>query len=266
MDDVTAPDEVHRINVLGSKELARAAVARGVGRFVFISSISAIGYPDEEGIIDEGVECEPVTAYGRSKLAAEAELLRLSRTERLRVAILRPPTVYGHGERRNFLFLTRAVNTGLFLVPGTGDNRISFCNVKNLAQAVLFALENEGVHGLFHLADREVTTFRHVIEVIARVLGARIPPVPFPYPVALSAAVACEVAAGLLGRHPPLSRQRLKTLTRDFAFDGAALRARGFEPKAGFEPGVQATVEWYRSSGLIKRPHLLGQKREPPSG
>jgi nucleoside-diphosphate-sugar epimerase len=204
-------------------------------------------------MIDENVLCVPNTAYGIAKERAEEDLLKLAQRSPLRLAIVRPPTIYGAGERGNFLYLTRAVDSGLFLIPAGGHNRFSLCHVNNLVRALCFTLEHEEIEGLFHVADFPPRTLRQVVQTIAGALKRWLIPIPFPMPAAIAAAVACEGIAGITGVHPPLSRQRLMTLTRDFALDCSALMSRGFHPAASFELGVQETIDSYRSAGVLRR-------------
>src|SRR5262249_45171995 len=85
-----------------------------VRRFVHLSSIAAIGIRPV-GMIDESFPCDPDLDYGRSKLRVDEALLKAWRERGLPVVILRPPTVYGPGERYNFLSLCRAIHARRFL-------------------------------------------------------------------------------------------------------------------------------------------------------
>jgi nucleoside-diphosphate-sugar epimerase len=93
-------DEIERVNVAGTRAVARAALGRGVGRFVFISSESVLGFVFGEGRvtprfvpIDESHPLSPSEPYGRSKLSAEAALEREA-AEQMAVVSLRPPWVW----------------------------------------------------------------------------------------------------------------------------------------------------------------------------
>ena len=80
-------------------DVARKAHKEGVSQFVFFSSMSVYGL--EAGQIDGSTKPAPVTQYGRTKLAAEAELAALA-DEHFRMAILRPPMIYGRGCKGNY--------------------------------------------------------------------------------------------------------------------------------------------------------------------
>jgi UDP-glucose 4-epimerase len=241
---------VDLINRAATIELARAARAAGARGFVFVSSVMAIGFRPRAGLVGVDVACRPATPYGESKWRAELELAALAGAG-LRVAIVRPPTVYGRGDTRgNFLALARAVNTGWFAVPGPGHNRMSFCHVDNLVEVLRLAAERDDATGIFHAADQPVT-LREVAALVARELGASLVPVPFPRPVAYAAAGALELWGHLSGRSPPLTRRRLATIVSDFALDPARLSQIGYRPITGFAPGVADAIAWYREQGLL---------------
>src|SRR5262245_14403823 len=106
---------VFRLNATRSIQLARLSRDAGVRRFVFVSSIAAVGF--RSGITTADAPCSPVTVYGRAKREAEIGVLELARPG-FDVTVLRPPTVYGAGESYNFLSWVRAVEGGLFRVIG----------------------------------------------------------------------------------------------------------------------------------------------------
>ncbi len=246
-DDEREATAINRAATIALAESARNAGARC---FVFVSTQAAIGSPPGSGPVDERVECAPETAYGRSKRAAERDLLALDRAS-MRVVIVRPPLVYGPGEHRSFLRLTRAVASGLFPLIGGGHNRASFCHVENLTAAMLFVAENEAAHGVLHVADRHPVTMREAVGTIASAVGAR--PLPFPVPerAAWLVARAAELAFAPTGARAPLDRARLAALTRDRPLDTSALAALGFVPPIEFGEGVLETIARYRGDGVL---------------
>lgn len=251
LDPISDEAAADRVNHRATLALAQASARAGARAFVHLSTQAAIGFHPGAGLLGPDARCEPTTIYGRSKLAAERALVGAD-LGALRVVLLRPPTVYGPGERRNFLALCRAVDSGAFPVPGPGDNRMSFCAVENLAEACVWALETKPARGILHVADEPVLTFRQVVETLAWALGRPLWPLPFPLPLARAVARVAEAAFARSGREAPLSRARLRTLTADSALDTSLTRALGFRPPVRFPDGVSRTVAWYRDAGLLR--------------
>jgi nucleoside-diphosphate-sugar epimerase len=241
--------EVWRSNHDATLELASRARAAGARRFVFMSSIAAMGFWSGPARADS--ECRPVTAYGRAKLEAERGLVELVRSG-FDVVVLRPPTVYGPGERYNFLAWVRAVERGVFRVIGGGDNAFPLCTTENLARAVTAAASTRLRAGTYLVADAEAYTVERVHRAIAAALGRRPARFKLPRRAALVIAVCNElVAARLSGVPSLLTRSRVATLTAHQPFDVAPLLAQGVALDASLEASVAKTVADYRARGLL---------------
>ena len=95
-----------RINVDGTKNLAKQAVAIGIKRFIFLSSVKVNG---EETITSKSFKYDdipqPEDAYGISKWEAEQALLEISKQTGLELVIIRAPLIYGVRIKGNFLRL-----------------------------------------------------------------------------------------------------------------------------------------------------------------
>lgn len=125
-----------RINTEATLELARAAVAAGVCRFVYLSSIKALSGAFDGPPLAEDVLPAPTDIYGRSKLAAEQGLAALD----LEWVALRPVLIYGPGVKANMAALLKLATLPLPLPLGGLKAPRSLLAVENLADAVLFAL------------------------------------------------------------------------------------------------------------------------------
>ena len=125
-DDEQRYDAVNRQATLA---LARAAIDANVRRFVFLSSIKAVGEARQEPYTEDD-EPAPTDAYGRSKLEAELGLRTLAQSNAFAPTILRPPLVYGPGVGANFLRLIQLTQRLGFWPFGNQSNRRSFIFVK----------------------------------------------------------------------------------------------------------------------------------------
>lgn len=156
-----AADRFDRINRQATESLARASVAAGVRRFVFLSSAKVSGERSARPLRDTDPPC-PEGAYGRSKLAAEQALTG--------ALVLRPPLVYGPGVGANFRALLRLCRSGLPLPFAGLANRRSLIAVANLADAILRGLEAPSATGVYHLRDADYST-PELIGELRRAMG-----------------------------------------------------------------------------------------------
>jgi nucleoside-diphosphate-sugar epimerase len=238
---------VDRVNRAAAVDLAHRARSAGVSRFVFMSSIAAMGFAS--GLATAASACAPDTPYGAAKLAAERAIRALD-SEAFRVIVLRPPTVYGPGERANFLSLTRAVHGGFFRPIGSGHNVLPLATTDNVARAVAGAAAGSVPAGIHLVADADRYTMKRVYAALATALGRRPSRVTIPVPVALLAG-RINVALGHLGAPVVLSPARVRTLTADIPMDVSSLLAAGVELDAPLESFVAHTVTDYERRGLL---------------
>ncbi|CAH1662160.1 UDP-glucose 4-epimerase [Hyphomicrobiales bacterium] len=125
-----------RINTQATLELAEAAAAAGIGRFVYLSSIKALSGAFDGPPLAEDAQPLPADAYGRSKLAAEQGLAGTA----LDWVTLRPVLIYGPGVKANMAALLRLARLPVPLPLGGLDAPRSLLAVENMADAIRFAL------------------------------------------------------------------------------------------------------------------------------
>jgi nucleoside-diphosphate-sugar epimerase len=133
--------------------LARAAAQAGARRFLYMSSIKAMGDATPPGRPFRADDMpHPEDAYGRAKLASERALAKIAGESGLELVILRPPLVYGPGVGGNFRALVRLAGSGLPLPFAALDNRRSLISLDNLIDLVAAAVLNPAAAGRVLLA------------------------------------------------------------------------------------------------------------------
>lgn len=149
-------------------DIAKAAKAAGVGQFITLSSMSVYGIL--MGRIDRATVPRPVTAYGASKLSADETLKRLADAD-FKVAVLRPPMVYGKGCRGNYQLL-RNFAVKSFVFPDIRNQR-SMIYIGNLCEFVKRVIDCES-SGLFFPQNREYVSTTEMVSLIAQSNGKKI--------------------------------------------------------------------------------------------
>jgi len=161
-------DLCHRINAEGTARLARQAAECGVQHFLFLSSVHAVA-AESNVMIAGSTSPHPVSAYGRSKLAAEEALLAELASSMCRYTVLRPPAVYGPSQASFFCQLVKMVSAGIPLPLASVRNRRSFLYVGNLIDAIAACLGNPSAfQKVFLPSDREDVSTPDLIRAIAR--------------------------------------------------------------------------------------------------
>jgi nucleoside-diphosphate-sugar epimerase len=168
-----------RINRLATKELAGAAAKAGVAHFVFVSSIRAQSGPAADHALTESDTPAPTDAYGRSKLAAEAEV----RSAGVPFTILRPALLYGAGLKGNFALLMGAARSPLPLPLRSFSNRRSLLSIDNFLSALAFVLSTPAAKGETYIVADPGMPLRlaDVIAILRQAQGRR--PLLLPLPL-----------------------------------------------------------------------------------
>ena len=146
-------------------ETAKKAKAEGVQQFVFLSSMSVYGM--EEGCISRNTQPAPRSNYGKSKLQAEEGLEEL-KSDTFRIAVLRPPMVYGEGCKGNYQSLVKFAQ----LLPFFPDysNKRSMLHIDGLCETVRKLIDSQG-QGLYLPQDEEYVCTCQMVQDIARDMG-----------------------------------------------------------------------------------------------
>lgn len=131
---------LRRTNVEGAVTLGRQALAAGVRRFVFISSIGVNGTGIARQPFNELSLPEPHAAYAVSKLDAERALRDLFAGTATELVIIRPPLVYAAHAPGNFKWLLRVVDWGLPLPFAQVANSRSIVALENLVDVICCCL------------------------------------------------------------------------------------------------------------------------------
>lgn len=157
--------EYYEINSDLAFQTAKKAKESGVEQFIFLSSMSVYGL--DEGIITKETQPDPKTHYGKSKWQAEQRISVL-RDDAFKVAIVRPPMVYGEGCKGNYQSLVKLAKV-LPVIPDYKNQR-SMISIENL-NAYLKQLIDERSCGVFLPQDPEYHCTCDMIYKIARSNG-----------------------------------------------------------------------------------------------
>lgn len=170
-------EEYEKVNIIQTLDLAKKAKEDGVNHFIFISTIAIYGI--EVGVIDNASQCNPITDYGKSKLNAEQELLKLE-NDNFKIAILRAPIVNGYKAPGNMNSLINLVNKISILPFANIQNKRSMVHVGNLCHLVDQVMIQEKA-GIFLASDDELLSTTKLIELIANGLNKKVYLIKIPF-------------------------------------------------------------------------------------
>jgi len=237
--------EFYAVNQAGTRALVQAIAAQGgrVRRLVHLSSQAAVGPAGADRPAREEDEPGPVSEYGWSKLAGEAEV-KDSQTEWV---ILRPPAVYGPRDTA-FLRVFKAIRAHLLLFFDRGSQALSLAYVKDVASACVESLSHPAAAGrIYNVAGDDVVTARSLAEMIAGLMKTWTMPLPLPGALLWPVCVGQDLLSRLKGRPNVLSRQKyLELRASGWVCDTTRLRQEtGIRCSTPLLDGLAETLDWY---------------------
>ncbi len=223
----------NRINVDGTRRLVEACSAARVKKFLFVSSVAAIGIPtDPSRPADESfpfnLQDAPLN-YPRSKWLAEQEVTRAGRAG-LPAVIVNPSSIFGpfRGRYRGGEMIEKVRRGRVVPVFRGGINAV---HVDDVVDGILSAVER-GQPGERYILAGENLTFRQIAEEAARQLGRRPLLLPLPPAVPWLASRIQEPLSRLTGRRPRFTYDLSYTSGRFQFYDAAkAAASLHFHPR-----------------------------------
>ena len=219
-------------NVAGTLAMLAAATAAGIQRFVFVSSLAA----REPGL----------SMYGASKAQAEA----LVESSGLDWSIVRPPAVYGPGDRET-LELFKMAKLGVILMPPEG--RLSLIHAGDLSRLLLALANRDAPRAILVEPDDGKPggwTHKGFAAALGQAVGRRPLVLSSPAPLLRAAARADRLLRGARAKLTP--DRAAYFLHRDWLVDPArAAPPDLWAPQIPTEQGLADTADWYRAQGWL---------------
>lgn len=247
-----------RVNQTFAANIAEAA-RKGGQRVIFISSLAASGPAAEAPGRSEADPPAPVSAYGWSKLLAERTLAAALGG---RLAILRPPIIYGSRDR-GLLPLFKSCRRGFGVSAGRRPFPVSLIHADDAAQAILLLCKPEA-SGVYHLEDGEIYEMGDLCRAIAKAQGRKKITVLRPplFLMGLSANLSelafrlwrrARAVAGAAPMRPPAWNRDKYREARACGWlgNGSRLRELGFAPRLDLAAGLAETIKGYEEDGWL---------------
>lgn len=252
---IWAPDPTAIIanNVTTTRTVMEAALAAGIGRIVYTSSVATLKPSNDATPVDESAAATPeqaVGAYKRSKVEAERLVEALVAEHGLPAVIVNPSTPIGPRDVRPTPTGRIIVEAASGRIPAFVDSGLNLVHVDDVAAGHLAAFDH-GVVGERYILGGQDVSLKHMLAVIAEQVGRRPPRIALPRAPLYPLAVLSEGAARITGREPMLTRDSLKMARHSMFFSSArAERELGYCSRP-FEAAIGDAIGWFRATGMI---------------
>ena len=248
------PEEIVRANVEGTRLVMEAALAAGIGRIVYTSSVATLALREDGVPVDETAPQNPtnsIGAYKRSKTLAERLVERMVADRNLPAVIVLPSTPIGPRD-------VKPTPTGRIIVeaangkmPAYIDTGLNLVHVDDVATGHLLAFDRGHIGERYILGGQDVE-LGTMLGDIARLVGRKPPTVKLPRGPLFPLAHAAEFVARFSGKEPFATVDALKMAKyRMYFTSGKAERDLGYKARPYGEALADA-VAWFRQAGLIR--------------
>ena len=236
-------------NHLVTRDLLAACMrhAPDLRRFVYVSSLTAMGPRRGETESTERGGFHPVSHYGRSKMLAEIEVMRAG--TRLPVTIVRPSAVYGPRDRDLYRYF-KMIRGNLELLLGSGAQMLNLVHARDVVQGIILAAERpEAVGEAFLIGSDENYRTDAICGAIAEAMDKR--PLVLHLPEALIYLVGYggEAIGRIARRQVFFNAQKVREAVQR-AWTCSIDKARdviGYQPSVSLADGMAETFAWYRA-------------------
>lgn len=206
-----------KVNVNGTMNLAK--LLKKGSRFVFISTCEVYGIPQQE-TIKETHPLNPLSYYGKSKVAAENFLKSYAKENNMELAILRLTNVYGPGEvldRAILNFVKAIVNNQSPVIYGAGSDKRDFLYIEDAVGFIISAIEKG--KGIYNIGTGKIYTIKEIAEKIIKLAEAKV----------------------------DIKFEECRKLNMNYVFDVSRSKELGYIPKTNMDEGLLKEIEWFKN-------------------
>jgi dihydroflavonol-4-reductase len=249
---VPDPAAMFRANVDGTRALMAAALATGVERIVYTSSVATLGIV-KDGDADETTPSgigDMIGPYKQSKFAAELAVCEMIAEDGLPAVIVNPSTPIGPGDVKPTPTGRLIVEAAKGRMPGYVDTGLNLVHVDDVAAGQLLAAERGGI-GERYILGGENMGLAEILGEVARLAGRRAPSLKIPYAVVLPIAAGAELMARITGREPFITLDGVRMSRKKMYFSSAkAMRELGYAPRPA-RSAIADAVAWFAANGYL---------------
>lgn len=249
---VPDPAAMMTANVEGTRALMQAALAVGIERVVYTSSVATLGHV-EGGVADEDTPSilgDKVGPYKQSKFLAEEVVRRMAAEDSLPVVIVNPSTPVGPGDVKPTPTGRMIVEAASGRMPAYVDTGLNVVHVEDVAQGHLLAME-KGRIGERYILGGDNLSLAEILGDIARITGRKPPLVKLPRLGLFPLALAAELWARVSGKEPFVTIDGLRMARWHMFFSSAKAETElGYVHRPAHD-ALAAAVAWFRSTGEV---------------
>ena len=250
----------------GTKNVLDAAIAVGVRRFVYMSSLTVHGEKEFFGADETTPRVNPPFYYGQAKNMAEDYLEEAYRAGKIETIVIRPGyIIFGENDFTGIYQVLENIKLGRFGYINWGKALCTFIYVQNLVDGIIHVGSQPQAAGESFVISDVTMSWKEYTELLCSGIGASPPTFSVPYWLIFPVVWIWEKLWRLfkVKKPPLLTVYRLSIQRRNWDFNGnKIIEQLGFQPRYSFDEGMQNTFDWYSSisQSPVKHPFHIKKK------
>lgn len=243
-------DHYHKVNFIGTQNVAKAAEKAGVKRMVHISTVAFHGF-GYFNISEDYPKANNLIPYAETKYLAEEWLFNTYKNTPMEVTAIRPGNVFGTNDHTFIEKYIDALEKGQMAYVNGGKSKTCPTYIENLIHGIYLSSQSPNAVGeAFFITDGLDINWKTFTDTLANAMGLKPPKLSTPYALAHGIAGILEFVYRTLGikKDPFITRYRVNNGGKDYHFSvEKAKKLLGYEPLVTFEESIKTTVNWYKN-------------------
>ena len=221
-------------------------VNQKIERVVIVSSQTAGGPSLDGNPVSEDDISNPITTYGRSKLAQEE--LAKSYMNKIPITICRAPAIFGERDTEIYLVF-KTFKNGLMTLIGFNEKKLSLLHVADLVKGLYLAASNEkAANQLYYISSEVFYTWPQVGDAIAEAMGKNALRIKLPHSLVYLVAAIAQFFSIFSKKAATFNIEKARDFVQTYWLcdTSKAVKELGYRQEVSIEDGIKRTVDWYK--------------------
>ncbi len=240
-------------NQIATRNLLQAAEGnKRLKRFIFASSLTAIGPSLDGEPVSENTSYHPITTYGQSKMKAELEVLAYKNV--IPFTIVRLPAIYGPRDTASFDFF-KIVNRGILPLIGFSEKYVSLLQVNDAISGLVAAAEARNtLNEIYFIGSDKFYTWKEIGEISKKILNRKVIKIMLPHALVMLIAGVAGLLSSKTKKGSILNWEKGKDMIADawICDTSKAKNDFNYSQYISLEEGLRQTLGWYKENGWLK--------------
>lgn len=242
------------VNVEGTRNVLEGALETGISKVVHVSSVVTYGKPADRVFTEESpVGPVQFSEYARTKYEGDLIAWELYEKKGLPLIVIFPGCVLGPGDTKpSGQYIHRLIHRRM---PTTvfPDSAMTFVHVRDVAEAIVGALEKENNIGERYFVGKQTLSFRELNEMTSEASGVPLPKISLPdFLVSINATILTWLANRT--KKPPMlgmSVDQIRTMKEGFRFEGSKAERELGITYTPIRAAIEEVIESYRTEADV---------------